>query len=168
MHAQFSFSIPCLEKTALLGALLAKAVQARNPGVLLLQGPLGAGKTTLARFLVRALPGGNEAEVASPSFTIANIYCTAPEIHHFDLYRLETGTHDEALEESFDDSSVLTLVEWPERLAENDLPLERVTCALMRTHERAIALFTGFGPAGWEFLEALRTIAQAPGEHGHM
>ena len=155
MPQSFSFPIPSLEQTARLGNRLAWAVQAINPGALLLYGPLGAGKTTLARFLVRALPGGEAAEVASPSFTIANIYCTAPVVHHFDLYRLESGRIDEFLEESFDDPSVLTLVEWPERLATRDLPLERVECRLLRDQNRPEAIFTATGPAGQAFLNLL-------------
>lgn len=155
MPQSFSFLIPSLEQTARLGKSLAQAVQACNPGALLLYGPLGAGKTTLARFLVRALPGGEAAEIASPSFTIANIYCTAPVVHHFDLYRLEPGQIDESLEESFDDASVLTLVEWPERLATWDLPLKRVDCRLLRDQNRPEAVFTAIGPAGQAFLDLL-------------
>ena len=158
-----SFSIPCLERTALLGGFLARAVRLCNPGALLLYGPLGAGKTTLVRFLVRALPGGDTAEVASPSFTIANIYCTAPVVHHFDLYRLEAGMREEALEESFDAPSILTVVEWPERLMEKDLPEEHVSCRLVRTPEEAAAHFTGAGRAGGSFLEALRAVIIAEG-----
>lgn len=55
---------------------------------LYLQGEMGMGKTTFTRSFVGALPGAEEAEVASPSFTICHEYPTNPEIYHADLYRL--------------------------------------------------------------------------------
>ncbi len=55
---------------------------------LYLRGTLGSGKTTLTRGLVAALPGGEDAEVASPSFTLCNIYPTRPALLHADLYRM--------------------------------------------------------------------------------
>ena len=111
-----SYVLPSLDETRRFGQALAMSMAKVPPGALLLSGDLGAGKTALTRFVVEALPGGPEAEVSSPSFTICNIYCTAPEVHHFDLYRLEPGAPDEALEESLDDASILTIVEWPERM----------------------------------------------------
>lgn len=138
-----------LQATSDFARTLARAVTARNPGVLLLYGGLGAGKTTLTRFLVEALPGGRDAEVASPSFTTCNIYCTAPLVHHFDLYRLESGCVDEALEESLDDASVLTVVEWPERMAAHAVPEDGLVCKLIACGdlERRIEL-TALGSAG--------------------
>jgi tRNA threonylcarbamoyladenosine biosynthesis protein TsaE len=126
-----SINLTSLEDTNRLGRVLAEASTRHHPGALLLFGELGAGKTTLVRMLVQALPGGLEAEVASPSFTICNIYCTTPRVHHFDLYRLDSGCFDEALEESLDDAAVLTVVEWPERLATHALPQDGVVCTLM-------------------------------------
>lgn len=82
-------------------------------------GPMGAGKTTFIRALVRAL-GVNDDEASSPSFSIINEYrsdTTAELIYHFDLYRLESA--EEALEigvEDYFDSGALCLLEWPERI----------------------------------------------------
>ena len=82
-------------------------------------GPMGAGKTTFIRALVRDL-GVNDDEASSPSFSIINEYrsdTTAELIYHFDLYRLESV--EEALEigvEDYFDSGALCLLEWPERI----------------------------------------------------
>lgn len=99
--------------TAALGARLATA--ARPGDVVALYGDLGAGKTTLARALIRALMG-LETEAPSPTFTLVQTY-PAPNlpIWHFDLYRLEDPgeARELGLEEAVDG---LALIEWPERL----------------------------------------------------
>ena len=138
-----------------LGEALAGTIIRCNPGALLLFGELGAGKTTLTRGLVNALPGGDEAEASSPSFTICNIYCTAPLVHHFDLYRLEPGTPDDALAESFDAESVLTIVEWPEHMAARDAPEDGLACRLTvgRNRQARDAEFMTLGPKGGHFLQ---------------
>jgi tRNA threonylcarbamoyladenosine biosynthesis protein TsaE len=143
-------NLASLKDTGHLGRILAEASLKHNPGVFLLFGALGAGKTTLVRMLVQALPGGPEAEVSSPSFTICNIYCTAPQVHHFDLYRLDSECSDEALEESLDDVNVLTVVEWPERLAAYALPQDGIACKLVSCDSTGLrrAEFTSLGPRG--------------------
>jgi tRNA threonylcarbamoyladenosine biosynthesis protein TsaE len=88
--------------------------QALRPGdLVLLYGPLGAGKTTLVRVVARALHVSDP--VRSPSFTIANIYSGSIVVQHLDLYRLDEIGEDDALalEEYVCDDAV-TLVEWPE------------------------------------------------------
>ncbi len=110
-------------KTLELAQDLAHAV--RFSGILLpifLQGPLGSGKTTFIRGFVETFPGGNEAEVSSPSFNLVNVYPTRPEIIHIDLYRVsQTGIDDFLLEYLFR-SDVLTLVEWIENLPQQFWP----------------------------------------------
>jgi tRNA threonylcarbamoyladenosine biosynthesis protein TsaE len=100
-----------------LGAQLAAVAQ---PGdVIALSGPLGAGKTSIARGLLTAL--GLEGEAPSPSFAIVQPY-DPPEVRfpvlHVDLYRIEDP--DEAEELGLDDArgEALLIVEWPERLGE--------------------------------------------------
>lgn len=146
-----------LADTERFAARLAAAVQACNPGALLFQGGLGAGKTTLVRFLIRALPGGAGAEPASPSFTICNIYCTAPLVHHFDLYRLPAGCRDEGLYESFDDPATLTIVEWAEHLAPDTVPADGLLCRLTPggTEDGRTAALEALGPAGEHCLSFL-------------
>ena len=137
--------------------MLARSILENPIGALLLYGTLGAGKTTLVRAVAETLPGGENAEISSPSFTICNIYCTAPTVHHFDLYRLEPGVPDESLGESLDDEAVLTIVEWPEHMAERDLPGDGLACRLTaaRGGEGRLAELSAVGPSGKRCLEAL-------------
>lgn len=103
--------------TAALGARLALAARAGD--CILLQGPIGAGKSCLARAFIRALCGPTE-EVPSPTFTLVQVYeAQGVEIWHADLYRL---THpDEVWELGLDEAfqSAICLVEWPDRLGKH-------------------------------------------------
>ena len=100
--------------TAALGAALGKAARAGD--VIALSGPLGVGKTVLARGLLEAL--GHDGEVPSPTFAIVQPYDLAPlPVWHADLYRIE---QPEELDEIGLDCAEegLLLVEWPERAGE--------------------------------------------------
>lgn len=104
-----------------LGAGLAAILR---PGdVVALSGPLGAGKTTIARGLLAAL--GLEGEAPSPSFAIVQPY-DPPEVRlsvlHVDLYRIEHP--EEALELGLDEAlnDAALVVEWPERLGDDPWP----------------------------------------------
>lgn len=97
--------------TEALGARLATTLQ---PGdVVALSGPLGVGKTALARAIIRSL--GHSGEVPSPSFAIVQPYEDLnPAVWHVDLYRIEDpGELDELGLDSVSDAALL--VEWPER-----------------------------------------------------
>jgi len=86
------------------------------PGdVLALHGPLGAGKTTLVRAIVRALHG-SDAAVSSPTFVFRQRYDGTPPVEHLDLYRLDDPAEllELGLEDAFGPDRI-TLVEWPER-----------------------------------------------------
>lgn len=97
-----------------LGQRLAKILR---PGdVVALEGPLGSGKTALARAAIRALTSPEE-DVPSPTFTLVQSYeCDRGPLYHFDLYRLEAA--DQAVELGIDDAFAegISLVEWPDRL----------------------------------------------------
>lgn len=115
-------SLADTEATLEFGRVLAEGLSAEPGFAILLEGDLGAGKTTLVRGLVSALPGGGEAEVSSPSFTICNLYPTRPEVAHFDLYRQEGAAPDDQYCESLESPSTLVVVEWAQYLASRDLP----------------------------------------------
>jgi len=107
-------SLPDQSATEALGQRL--AARAKPGDVLLLSGPLGAGKSTLARAFIRALAGDPGLTVPSPTFTLVQSYETPRgEIWHYDLWRLDGPA---ALEElGWDEAqSGIVLVEWPERL----------------------------------------------------
>jgi tRNA threonylcarbamoyl adenosine modification protein YjeE len=100
-------------RTVLLGEDIAAVLR---PGdVLALEGDLGAGKTTLARAVIRALAGDPSLEVPSPTFTLVQSYDARIPVRHFDLYRLSDP--GELLELGFDEAGEegVVLVEWPER-----------------------------------------------------
>jgi tRNA threonylcarbamoyladenosine biosynthesis protein TsaE len=97
------------DEMLVLGAELAEGLQ---PGDLVtLDGPLGAGKTTLVRGILRGI--GHDGPVRSPTFTLIQLYDTKPPVLHADLYRLKSAA-GLGLEE-FECSHVL-LVEWSDRL----------------------------------------------------
>lgn len=124
-----------LDDTRRFAGLLAHALD-NVPEVktLLLRGDLGSGKTTLTRFMILALPGGNEAEVASPSFTLCNHYPTVPPVLHCDLYRCP-GSVPEDLLEALDNLSTLIIIEWAEFLPDQERPEEYLDIALKACEE---------------------------------
>lgn len=109
-----TLDLPDSDATEALGVRL--AALARPGDAILLEGPIGAGKSCLARAFIRARLG-REEEVPSPTFTLVQVYeAEAGEIWHADLYRL---THpDEVWELGLDDAfqTAICLVEWPDRL----------------------------------------------------
>ena len=118
------------EETVLLGGILANAMLSSPVRCLYLRAPLGGGKTTLTRGFAAAMPGGEFAEVASPSFTLCNEYPTNPRIIHADLYRLPEGSMlPEEIEDAMEDEAFLVL-EWPEHLRESAMHSVRLELCL--------------------------------------
>jgi tRNA threonylcarbamoyl adenosine modification protein YjeE len=119
-----------LDGAAALDDFAGRLAATLRPGdVVALRGPLGAGKTTLVRALVRALHGDDEA-VSSPTFVFRQTYRGTPPIEHLDLYRVDDPTQlgDLAIEDAFAADRIV-LIEWPEH-AEDRLPPYRLEVAI--------------------------------------
>jgi tRNA threonylcarbamoyladenosine biosynthesis protein TsaE len=105
-----------------LGARLGE--QFSGGEIILLNGPLGAGKTILVKGIAHAL-GLDEEDVTSPSFTLVNPHQGRLLLYHIDLYRLDEGAsaaHAVDLDEILTDESAVTIIEWGERLGRYPLP----------------------------------------------
>ena len=92
--------------------------------ILLLSGPLGAGKTMLVKGIAHAL-GLDEEDVTSPSFTLVNPHPGRLLLYHIDLYRLDEGAsaaHAVDLDEILTDENAVVIIEWAERLGRYPLP----------------------------------------------
>jgi tRNA threonylcarbamoyladenosine biosynthesis protein TsaE len=139
--------LPDEAATLAVGATLAALL---SPGdIIALEGPLGAGKTTLARGLLAAL--GLAEEAPSPSFAIVVPYAP-PEVRlavwHVDLYRLDAPEEaaELGLDEALEDGALL--IEWPERLGARLWP-EALRLSLA-TGEDGARRLTWHVPAAWQ------------------
>jgi tRNA threonylcarbamoyl adenosine modification protein YjeE len=139
--------------TARLGEDLAMALRAGD--AIALKGDLGAGKSTLARALIRSLADDNSLEVPSPTFTLVQSYETRVPVHHFDLYRLSAP--DELDELGLDDAlgQGAALIEWPERAGDR-LPANALWVELAEQGEGRVARLSGQGSA---YDRAVRSLA---------
>ena len=145
--ASFSVVLPDEEATHRLMVDIACALE---PGdVVTLSGDLGAGKTTLARAMIRYLAGDETIEVPSPTFTLMQLY-ELPRfpLIHADLFRLSGAS--ELAELGFDDlpEGAVVLLEWPDRAA-GFLPPDRLDIALTLAPKLKLefrqARVTGYG-----------------------
>ena len=141
-----AIKLASLNDTARLGETVARHL--RIGDVISTAGDLGAGKTTFAQFLVRAL-SPMPVEVTSPTFTLLQTYPVALadgaacEFYHYDLYRIE---HESALVELGLDEALtgVALIEWPERLGGYHLPVSlALSFALQDDGGRTVRLLGG-------------------------
>ncbi|GEM_PF-1846781 len=99
-----------------------------RPALILLYGPMGAGKTTLVREYLKYL--GFNGRVKSPTFTYEILY-EPLKISHIDMYRL-SGTESEIIDEIWErlEDGYTVFVEWPERFEEHLKEIEEVFAAI--------------------------------------
>jgi N-acetylmuramate 1-kinase len=164
-----SFAMTLADEAA-IGRLVTDLVAALQPGdVVTLSGDLGAGKTTLARALIRHLAGDPDLEVPSPTFTLIQTYeLPGWFIAHVDLYRL--GDAGELAELGLDDlpPQAIMLMEWPDR-AGAELPADRLDIALALAPARGIehrdVTVTGHGRAAARVgrMAAIRRLLEESG-----
>ncbi len=159
MEGAITVRLPDLSATHALAARLAAALR---PGdAVLLEGPLGAGKSEFARAVLRAATGDPALEVPSPTFTLVQGYdLPAGPAHHFDLYRL--GGPAELAELGWEEAREgIVLVEWPDRLGglapEDALRIALAPADEADGEEARVATLSGW-PA-----ERLRAVAAAAG-----
>ncbi len=132
-------------ETRAIGKDLAKILQGGD--ILILKGPLGAGKTAFTKGIAEGL--GITKEVTSPTFTIMSVYevpghDTIKEFVHVDTYRVES--YEELLEIGFDEylgkQDTITIIEWPEKVEKllENRKLVVITFAAGTTTERTITI----------------------------
>ncbi|MBO1255796.1 tRNA (adenosine(37)-N6)-threonylcarbamoyltransferase complex ATPase subunit type 1 TsaE [Alteromonas sp. 5E99-2] len=148
MFTTFTISLNSLNETQRLGSQLANAVKELwEQGITLyLEGDLGAGKTTLSRFIIQGL--GHVGNVKSPTYTLVEPYeLEKGKVHHFDLYRLGDPEELEYMGvRDYFSKNTLSIVEWPEKglnyLAPADL---MITLSLDENRAAHIQAYTELG-----------------------
>ena len=150
-------AVPDEEALVGLGRRFGAALSA--PLVIFLNGELGAGKTTLARGVLRAF--GHEGAVKSPTYTLVEPYALDEQsFYHFDLYRLGDPEELEfmGIRDYFSEGSI-ALVEWPER-GRGALPNPDVSVVITVTDNGRDVAFEAITPRGVECLGRLETTPE--------
>ena len=128
------------EETVEFGRQLAKQLQ--PPCVVLLEGELGSGKTTLVKGILASLASIPEDEVTSPSFTLVHEYGPESKVYHVDLYRVE-GERDLATVglEDLASQEATVLIEWGEKFGPDvPRPYVRIRFEHLGLDERRITV----------------------------
>ncbi|WP_271854202.1 tRNA (adenosine(37)-N6)-threonylcarbamoyltransferase complex ATPase subunit type 1 TsaE [Planococcus maritimus] len=127
----YTITVQSPEQTEELAMRVASLLQ---PGdLLILEGDLGAGKTTFTKGLAKGL--GIERTVNSPTFTILKQYDGRVNLNHFDVYRLENSDEDIGFDELFAEEAV-SVVEWAQFI-DDYLPTDRLEIVIRRLSEEA-------------------------------
>jgi tRNA threonylcarbamoyladenosine biosynthesis protein TsaE len=144
-----------VEDTRAFGARLAAVLRAGD--LVVLTGPLGAGKTALVQGIGAGL--GVSGRIASPTFVIARVHDGPLPLVHVDAYRLGSLAEVDDLDLDFDAADVVTVVEWGHGLVEqiNDERLEIVLARSSDSEERAAELL----PHGGDWADRVAKIADA-------
>ncbi len=128
------------EETIARGRELAS--QMRAPLLVLLNGDLGAGKTTLAKGIISGLGAAREEDVTSPTFTLVHCFTGPVKVYHVDLYRVGDVQEFDSLglEDLFAEPAIV-IIEWPERMRlRTDWPVMRIDLAHVDEDSRKIAI----------------------------
>jgi tRNA threonylcarbamoyladenosine biosynthesis protein TsaE len=115
--AESFIDIPALSALPAAAAQLRQLIEAENCPIVLLEGEMGAGKTTLTKALCAAL--GVQDDVSSPTFSLVNEYRDGRgrPVYHFDFYRIDSAEEAERMgAQEYFDSGYLCLIEWPSRI----------------------------------------------------
>jgi tRNA threonylcarbamoyladenosine biosynthesis protein TsaE len=105
------------EETMAFGRQLARQIE--RPGLVLLEGDLGTGKTTLVKGMVSGIGAAREEEVNSPTFTLVHEYGKENKVYHVDLYRIDDPGELASLGlEDLMAQNAIVIVEWGEKLGE--------------------------------------------------
>jgi len=136
------------EETIFLGE---KLINALPPSlhVVLLEGDLSAGKTTLTKGIGKALQV--KTIVNSPTFTILKVHKGTKTLYHLDLYRLHEVGNDFDLEEYIEDHDAITVIEWPHQV-DALLPQNYVSVKLtwLSENSRKVEISSTLKDASWE------------------
>ncbi len=138
------------DETTYFAEKLGRLLQAGD--VLLLEGDLGAGKTTFSKGIAKGL--GVERNVNSPTFTIMKEYMGRIPLYHMDVYRLGEDGEDLGFDEYFEGEGVC-IVEWA-HLIEEQLPLERLEISIF--HDSECGRRFEFLPFGTRYEEICKEI----------
>lgn len=153
----YTVTVTSPEQTMALGHQLADGLRAQD--VILLDGDLGAGKTTFTKGLAAGL--GITRNVKSPTFTIIREYQGGRlPLYHMDVYRLEDGSGDElGLDEYFNGDGV-NVIEWSKFIAD-ELPEDYLRIVFKRDDDAGETQRTlSFEPVGEHFTELVRHLEE--------
>jgi tRNA threonylcarbamoyladenosine biosynthesis protein TsaE len=128
------------EETIELGEKVARLLP--QPCLLILEGELGSGKTTLVKGIVSGLGVARQEDVTSPSFTLVHEYGTDRKVFHVDLYRVEGAREQSTLGlEDLLEQEATVIVEWGEKLIDPDVEGQvRIRMELLEGEDRRITV----------------------------
>ncbi|NJL99551.1 MAG: tRNA (adenosine(37)-N6)-threonylcarbamoyltransferase complex ATPase subunit type 1 TsaE [Synechococcaceae cyanobacterium SM2_3_2] len=134
------------DRQAMTALATALAIEAEPGTILLLEGDLGSGKTTLVQDLARGL--GIPEVVSSPTFVLVQVYEEGRiPLIHADLYRLSSADPEEL---ELWDPRAITAIEWPDRLMEEPEDWLRLQLTILPDDRRRVtASWQGANPGAW-------------------
>lgn len=157
-----SIALESVADTERMGSWIGSHLSLFGNPPLFLSGELGSGKTTIARSIVRALPGSQDAEIGSPSFTICNYYPCHPPVLHCDLYRCRSDIPDEILD-ALDSGDTQVLIEWSEYFPAEYLPRSFLDININLDKNTRLPVFNAHGTSAARMLDELLAFWQRGG-----